>query len=344
MVCCWKMREGEDMKKAILAAGISCLAGPAIAATVLNAPADVASIHAFEQKNAEDLDAAGLAKSYAPDAIMLDYMTGGIYRGRPAIQKAVARQLAPIQSLSANIREQNIVTDGKFACAMMTTEFRVANKDGTTAAISLRQFDALRSANGQWQVVQEQVGAPKDAKTGMAMMHDLQVRGDTQWPADMTADDAVPRAQAKKEIGKWTYASLRVVGIDAIMPYYGPDDGEITMYAPTAPGNIRGKAEMRAYYAPSMNSFTSVDTKTPILKIDSDGALGAQIDVQDITLHLKDGKTQPLYWRQSDCVHRVGGKWYGVLDMSSFPMDLKTGKSESKWATFPEGTGTGAEP
>jgi hypothetical protein len=116
------------------------------------------------------------------------------------------------------------------------------------------------------------------------------------------------------------------------------------MYAPTVPGNLRGKAEMRAYYAPSMNSFESLETKTPILKVDTDGVLGAQIDIQEITLHLHDGKTQPLYWRQSDCLRRVGGKWYGLLDMASFPVDLKTGKSESKWSSFPVVSRPGGQP
>ena len=42
-----------------------------------------------------------------------------------------------------------------------------------------------------------------------------------------------------------------------------------------------------------------------------------------------------MYWRQSDCVTRVGGKWYGVEDLASFPVDLKTGKSAAKWDSFP---------
>jgi ketosteroid isomerase-like protein len=315
-----------------------------MAATSFNAPADVASIKDFEQKNAEQLDGAALAKAYTPDAVVLDYMVGGIYQGRPAIQKAMTALLAPVKSVSANIREQNIVTDGKFACDLMTTDLKVANKSGPDAAVSLRQMDTLKKIDGKWQVVEEQVSAPKDPKSDMALTSYLQVRGDAVWPADMADSETVPVAQAKSEIDKWTYVSLRVIGIDAIMPYYGPGDNEVAVYAPTAPGNLRGKTEMRAYYAPSMNSFQSLDTKTPILKIDTDGTLGSQIDVQDLVLHLHDGKTQPLYWRQSDCVHRTGGKWYGVLNMSSFPVDLKTGKSESKWSTFPEGSQPAKQP
>jgi ketosteroid isomerase-like protein len=332
------------MKRVLVAAGFACAALPALAATPLNAPGDIAAIKAFEQSNAEQLDPAALAATYAPDAVVLDYMAGGIYQGRPAIKTAFTALLAPLKSVSATIREQNIVTDGQFACDMLTTDFKFEDKSGKTGALSLRQMDALQKVDGKWQVVQEQTGALNDPKTGMAVTNDLQVRGDTVWPADMTLGDALSPAEARKEIETWTNVSLRVVGIDAIMPFYGPKEGEVAMYAPTVPGNLRGRTEMRAYYTASMNSFDSVTTATPILKIDTDGVLGAQIDVQDITLHLKNGKTQPLYWRQSDCVRRVGNKWYGVLDMASFPVDLKTGKSASKWSAFPVDTKQAPQP
>lgn len=323
------------MNRALVAAGIACLALPAMAATPMNSPADVAAIKAFEQKNAEQLDGAALAQTYAPDAVVLDYMTGGVYQGRPAIKTAVTALLAPLKTVSANIREHNIVTDGRFACDMLTTDYRFEDRSGKSGTLSLRQMDALQKVGGEWQVVQSQVAALNDPKTGMAVMQDLQVRGDAVWPADMTLGAPMAPDQARKEIEAWTNVSMRVVGIDAIMPFYGPKEGEVAMYAPTVPGNLRGKAEMRAYYTASMNSFESVTTVTPVLKVDTDGVLGAQIDVQEITLHLRDSKTQPLYWRQSDCVRRVGDKWYGVLDMASFPTDLKTGKTDSKWSAFP---------
>jgi ketosteroid isomerase-like protein len=326
------------IKRHFLAAPIVCLAVPVMAASALNASTDVAEIKAFEQRNAEQLNSAVLAETYAPDAVVLDYMTGGIYQGRPAIEEAFAKQLAPLAKSSANIREHNLVTDGQFACDMQTTDFRFEDRSGKTGSLSLRQMDALQKIGGKWQVVQEQVAALNDPQTGNAVMNDLQVRGDMVWPADMTLGKPLSPAQANKEIATWTNESMRVVGIDAILAYYGPREGEVAMYSPTVPGNVRGKAEMRAYYTPSMNSFESLNTKTPILKIDTDGVLGAQLDVQDIVLHLRDGKTQSLYWRQSDCVRRVGDKWYGILDMASFPVDLKTGKTDSKWSSFPVDT------
>lgn len=58
-------------------------------------------------------------------------MTGAVYQGRPAIQAAVTTLLAPLKSVSATIREHNIVTDGDFACDMLTTDFSFEDKSGT---------------------------------------------------------------------------------------------------------------------------------------------------------------------------------------------------------------------
>ncbi len=323
------------MRVQLLSAGLAFLAVPAMAGPVLNAPSDVAEIKAFEQRNAAQLDAAVLAESYATDAVMLDYMTGGIYTTRSAIGAALAKQTAPLKSVRAEIREHNIVTSPGFACDMQTTDYHYETRDGKTGVLSLRQMDAIKKIDGRWQIVQQQVAALNDPKTGNAVMADLPTRGDKVWPADFALGPPMPEGKAREEIRTWTEVSLRVVGIDAIMPFYGPGEDELVQYGPTIPGNVRSKSEMYAYYAPSMNSFEGLDTKTPVLKVDTDGLLGAQIDVQDITMHLKGGKTQKLYWRQSDCVRRVGEKWYGVLNMSSFPTDLATGKTDSRWDDFP---------
>jgi ketosteroid isomerase-like protein len=330
-----EMEQGEsDMRSNFSALILMFTAAPAMAQT-FNTPADVAAIKAVEQHNAELLDADALASAYATDAVVIDYMTGGIYQGRTAIRAGLVPQVAAIKAVQATIREHNIVTDGQFACDMLTTDFRFVGHDGKSGGMSLRQMDALQKVDGRWQIVQQQVAGLNDPKTGKAVTNDLSVRGDMAWPATTTLAKPLSVAEARGQIETWTNASLRVVGIDAIMGYYGPGENEVVMYTPTIPGNVRGKTEMRAYYAPSMNAFESLETKTPILKIDTDGVLGAQIDVQEITLHLHDGKTQPLYWRQSDCVRRVGDSWYGMLDMASFPIDPKTGMTDSKWSGFP---------
>lgn len=314
------------MKNLVLAAGIACIALPALAKPVFNAPADIAAIKALEQQNASSLDAKAVAQNYAQHAIILDYTAGSIYRGRPQIEKSIGAVLAPIKSLTASLPEQSIFSDGSFACDLYTSSFQYTTKTGASGSLNLRQMDALEKIHGRWQVVQEQNAVLKDPKSDTPVTQNFALRGDMAWPAAMQDFQIVPPAQAKKEILNWTDYTFNAVGIAAVMPSYGPDADELAMYAPTTPGNIRGLKEMYAYYAPSMNAFKSLVVKTPILDIATDGILGSEISVQLITLHLHNGKSEPLYWRQSDCVHRVGGKWYGFEDMSSFPLDPKTGK------------------
>jgi ketosteroid isomerase-like protein len=63
------------------------------------------------------------------------------------------------------------------------------------------------------------------------------------------------------------------------------------------------------------------------LHIDSDGAFGVQISQQHLKINMKDGSSQLMSFRQSDCLRRVGNKWYSFFEMGSFPVDAKSGKA-----------------
>lgn len=312
------------MKK-FLAAGLVCVAGPAMAASVWNAPADVAAISAIVQQSKVQLDGASVARTYAPDAVVLNYKAGEIYQGRTAIQAAAAA--APLKSVKSNIREQSILTNGSFACAMLTVDYQFIAQDGKPGTLSLRQMDALKKNGERWEVVQEHLSVPMDPKTGLAVTGDLQVRGPMVWPADLSAGQRVPVAQAENEIKKWADDSFRAMPLNALMPFYGPGPNDMMSYAPTEPGNIRGKVELEAYLAPSLANTMALDIDVHLIKVDTDGELGAQIDQQYITSHFKGGASDITYWRQSDCLRRVDGKWYGAMAMATFPVDWKTGKS-----------------
>jgi ketosteroid isomerase-like protein len=90
---------------------------------------------------------------------------------------------------------------------------------------------------------------------------------------------------------------------------------------------------VRDGFAPVMN-FTAPKVKILDLVIDSDGVFGVQIDVQDITVTQKDGSKRNFMLRQSDCMRRVGGKWYSMLEAISMPIDKKTGKAVTDPASF----------
>jgi ketosteroid isomerase-like protein len=299
----------------------------AAAAPVLNAPGDVSAITALEMRNAAQLDGHLLAETYAPHAVVLDYMAGALYKGRAEIEKSFTAELAPAKSIVPNMQEASILTDGKFACDAMTTSFQFILKNGKTGSMSLRQLDALEKIDGKWQIVQEEISAPMDPKTGMAVMSGLPVRGAMAWPADILAGPATTSTQADTEITAWFNKNARGIGIEAAMAPYGPGESEALLYGEMAPGNLRGKTEIRAYYLPVMGSYNALDLASPLLRVNSDGLLGAQIDTQDITLHLVDGKTRRIGLHQMDCLHRVGDQWYTVEEMVAFPVDLATGKS-----------------
>jgi len=117
------------------------------------------------------------------------------------------------------------------------------------------------------------------------------------------------------------------------MTYYGPSDDVIVYDVQYPPGEFRGLKEVRDGFAPVMN-FTDPKVKILDLVIDSDGVFGVQIDVQDVTITQKDGSKRNFMLRQSDCMRRVEGKWYSMLEAISMPIDPKTGKAVTDPASF----------
>ena len=73
------------MRKAAWSACAALVALPAIAAPMINAPADEESVKAFEQSDAQEFDPALPAQAYTPDAVVLDYTVDGIHQGCAAV-------------------------------------------------------------------------------------------------------------------------------------------------------------------------------------------------------------------------------------------------------------------
>ncbi len=109
------------------------------------------------------------------------------------------------------------------------------------------------------------------------------------------------------------------------MTYYGPTDDVIVYDMLFPPGEFRGTKEVRDGFAPVMN-FTDPHVKMLDFVVDSDGVFAVQIDAQDVTVKQKDGTQSNFLLRQSDCMRRMGGKWYSVLEAISVPVDAKDRK------------------
>src|SRR5690606_5731379 len=251
----------------------------------------------------------------------------GTFKGTDAIYKGFEEQMSKMQSMKSDMPDINIATNGNFACAAMTLHFNAKMTDGSTTDITLRQLDAFKKINGKWLIVQQHISFPVDAKTGMGVLNGpLPVRGPVQWPADPLPGPAVSREQGIAEIHQFLDRGVVVPNVDALMEYYGPTDDLIVYDMLYPPGEFRGMRETRDGFAPVM-TYTAPKVEMLELVIDSDGLLAIQIDVQDITVTEQDGSQRNFGLRQSDCLRRVGDRWYSVFEMCSVPIDPSTGKA-----------------
>lgn len=323
------------MRKVTAIAATALTAGLAIASAAwsaspkgtFNAATDVAAIRALEEKLQTETDMTKLIGLYAPNAIVLDIYAPGIFKGRKQIMEGFAPQLAMIKTMKHEFRDFNVATNGKLACAAMQIHFDTQLQDGKSLSMTVRALDAFRKINGKWQIIQQHVSLPVDAKTGMAVIDGaVTSRGAFIWSADPLPGPATTPAQAKQEIRRWMDVGGVSTGLDQLMQYYGPGDDTL-VYDNFYPGNLRGRKEIRDNYAAIMGNIKSSQLTMPEFAVDSDGNFGVQIDTQDIKLTLKDGTTSNISLRQSDCMRRVEGKWYSFFEMISFPVDARSGKA-----------------
>lgn len=300
----------------------------------LNAPGDVKAITDLEEKLATLTSMKDLIQYYADDAVVLDSFAPGYFRGKKQIYDGFEAQFANVKSFKHEMSDLNIITNGNFACAAMQLRFHFVGKDGTEGDITLRQLDAFKKSGKDWRIVQQHISFPMDAKTGMGLTNaHMPPRGKIEWAKNSFAGPAVAPEQAKREIVAWLEEGVLAPDLDALVKYYGPGDDVIVYDALFPPGEFRGLKEVRAGFAPVMN-YTNPKVKMLDLVVDSDGEFGVQIDVQDITVTEKNGTQRNFLLRQSDCMRRVDGKWYSVMEALSFPIDPKTGKAVTDPGAF----------
>ena len=321
---------GRLKRRAAIAPLVSCLAMLASCANVekpitFNAPADLAAIKLIETTMATETHMDKLIGYYADDATVLDIYAPGIYKGRDQIYAGFAPQMAAIQSITHRVAEISVTTNGNFACAASQIEFDAVFNDGKKMSLSVRQLDAFKKIGNEWKIVQQHISLPIDPKSGAAIVDGpVNARGEIAWSKDPLPGPASTPEEAKAAIRTWMDVGGASTSLDMLMGYYGPGD-DILVYDSFA-SNLRSMKEVRAHYAAIMNSYTDIKLEMPNFVVDSDGVFGVQIDTQRITLTMKDGSTQKLALRQSDCMRKSGDKWYSFLEHLSFAVDPKTGQ------------------
>jgi ketosteroid isomerase-like protein len=309
----------------------ACLAAGAAS---LNNAADVKSITAIERELARQPSMKNLIQYYADDAVVLDAYAPGYYRGKKQIYAGFEQQFEQAEGFTGEIADMNIISHGDLACAAMQLHFHFKLKTGQQGDLTFRQLDALKKSGGKWLIVQQHISQPMDPNTGLGISDArMPARGRLAWNPGTFAGPPVSPVQAKKEIKAWLEEGVLSPDTDTLMTYYGPSDDVIVYDVQYPPGEFRGLKEVRDGFAPVMN-FTDPKVKILDLVVDSDGVFGVQIDVQDVTITQKDGSKRNFMLRQSDCMRRVEGKWYSMLEAISMPIDPKTGKAVTDPASF----------
>lgn len=294
---------------------------------VFNTKKDVAAIRKVEEAIATELDIDRVMKYYAEDALVLDLFSPGTFKGKAEIRAGFGPQLAAIRSVSKTTPEMTIATNGTFGCAASQIAYEVVLKDGTKTRMNVRVLDALKKFRGSWRVVQQHLSLPVDPATLSALPNAPIQPRTLPWPAKPLYPVSVTPAKAKVEIREFMDVGGASVGLEKLMTYYGPGDDTL-LYDAFSPKALIGKQEIADFYAPVMGSYDGISLSMPLFVADSDGSFGIQIDTQQLTLNLKDGSKRKIALRQSDCMRRVGGKWYSFLEMISYPVDAKTMKAQ----------------
>jgi len=168
---------------------------------------------------------------------------------------------------------------------------------------------------------------PADPKTGRFLM-DLPVQEPLRpvdWSINGLTGPAVSEEQAKAELRQWLDLRSRANSADAVMSYFGPGE-DVVAYGPFLPGIYKGRAQVTSFYGDWLKGVEKVDATVTDFGVVSDGIMGAVLSRQNLILHMADGTTRRESIRQSSCLRRAGAKWYAMMESTSYPADLKSGK------------------
>jgi len=318
-----------NLKRTLQIAAVSVAITCAVHAAprVLNDPKDVQDIIRLENVLAKLTDVEKVIPLFAANATVADLSLPGWYVGRDNIYAAFKPQFDSIRTLEADIKNISVVTDGQLSCAALTIQLKGSLKNGTPLSTTFRELDALKKIDGQWRWIQQQVSYPMDPKTGHSLIDGpLPGRGNLRSPPSEVTAAPLPLTRSKGDIRHWFDSALLAKDVDAMSSLFVAGDDSL-IFNEMSPGELRGADEVRNYYAPILANVQNIDGTPAALAVDSDGTLGALIGRVNLKVTTKDGKTQLLSIRQSDCLRQVDGKWRAFFEMTSFPVDLKTGQA-----------------
>ncbi len=278
----------------------------------------------IENKIQVDDNMDDIAHNIHRHAVMADMMLPGWYDGWEAIYDAVAVQFAGINDNRHVMKEIYVATDGDMAFILMHIHLEQFY-DGAPRIFAFRQFDTFQKIGERWLCRQAHCFVPIEPDTGNRARGALPVREEWKWPTDTLPSAAVSEERAKREIRAWFDARIASDSVDAVMRRIGPRE-DVIVYAPYLPGEYRGQQECRDYYASVFDSVASIEAEVTDYHVATNGLMGAIMSRQNLAIHMRDSTTRRISVRQSHGLRRVGDAWQSMIEMTSFPVDLKTGE------------------
>lgn len=290
-----------------------------------NDPADLAALSKIEHDIQAAETADGVMVNASRHAVLADLMLPGWYASWEKIYDALEIQFAQGDTSKVpEIRDLQVATNGKIACVAM--QIQLDTGPNPPGKLAFRELDVFQKRSQHWLSLSGQAYFPVDPQSGSAMASPaLPLRGAMAWPTSPIPAAAVPAAQGRAELRAWLDARLSQTDADKALTFYGPTD-DVLVYTPYNPSEHRGLKEVRAHLAESMRGLRTVQATVTDFLAETDGAFGTLISRQNLTLTMQDGSRKNLSLRQSNCLRRIDGKWYSMIEMTSFPADPKTGK------------------
>lgn len=111
------------------------------------------------------------------------------------------------------------------------------------------------------------------------------------------------------------------IDIDKVLPHYADDATVLDLFAP---GIFRGKAEIRAGFAPQLGAIKSMEKTTPEMIVATNGTFGCAASQVAYHTVMKDGTKFAMNVRVLDAFKKIDGKWRVVQQHLSFPVDPAT--------------------
>ncbi len=156
------------------------------------------------------------------------------------------------------------------------------------------------------------------ALAGVATLIVLSAAGTAGAGASHTADEAA--------IIEVEHGLARAQTLTEAMKFYEPDRA-LVLYDSQTPDVFHGFAAVSKNFAAQLAGMKSFKVEFEELRVGSEGTLGYAFSLQHVTITKKDNTVLELRLRDTDILHKIGGRWLIAHQHLSYPADLRTGKA-----------------